>query len=127
MRIPFRTLRRYGAIIGAFLLLGFISSFFTDSRQSDDIFLTVIILCGVVSVFGAIAQRLGWVEVVFTDEDRKRLTYKLHQRVALREQGTWGKLFSDKYYRSFEIGPKGTDQAAPSTQRDQTKNPSKNQ
>ena len=127
MRIPFRTLRRYGAIIGAFLLLGFISSFFTDSRQSDDICLTVIILCGVFSVFGAIAPRLGWVEVVFTDEDRKRLPYKVNQRVAVLEQDIWGKLFSDKYYRSFEIGPKGTDQAAPSTQRDQTKNPSKNQ
>jgi hypothetical protein len=106
------------------MLSGFIFSFFTDSRQSDDIFLTVIILCGVVSIFGAIAPRLGWVEIVFTDEDRKRLTYKLHQTVALREHGTWGKLFSDKYYRSFEIGPKGTDQPRPPTQGSQSKNPS---
>jgi len=50
----------------------------------------------------AVLERMGKVEFVYSAKDRKTLSYKMSRLVAERErQNSVGKLFSSKYYESF--------------------------
>ena len=50
----------------------------------------------------AILIRLGIVEITYSKNERKGFLFKMQQTVAKREKETYGNLFSERYYKTFE-------------------------
>jgi hypothetical protein len=109
VKIRYQTIRKLTRIPVALALLAALFSFFQPNVGAWNHSLTIpaIILISSVGGFGALMAllvRVGLVNFIYTDADKKTFAYKMAKSMAERErQSNFGRMFSKSYYQSFEL------------------------
>ena len=111
MKIKFSTWLCYCSIVGCLAVPLAILNVFEPywwSQTDRNIALGFLAFVGLSGALVAVLLRMGKIEFTYSEKDRKKLTYKMAKSVAEREQNSpFGKLFSPKYYSSFDNSEAG--------------------
>jgi hypothetical protein len=111
MKIKFSTWLCYCRIVGCLAVpLALLNEFgpYWWSLTDQNITLGFFTFVGLFGALAAVLLRMGKIEFTYSEKDRKKLTYKMAKSVAEREQDSpFGKLFSPKYYNSFDNSQAG--------------------
>jgi hypothetical protein len=109
VRIRYQTICKLIRVPGALALPAALFLFFQPDVGAWNHTLTIAAIVFIFSLGGfgglmALLMRVGLVNFIYTDADKKTFAYKMARMIAERErQSNFGRIFSENYYQSFEL------------------------